>query len=50
MTIEIIAQARTEQGTGASRRLRRAGKLPAVVYGVKDAVSITLDHNTISTH
>ena len=28
-------------------RLRRAGKLPAVVYGVKDAVSITLDHNTI---
>lgn len=47
MTIEIIAQARTEQGTGASRRLRRAGKLPAVVYGVKDAVSITLDHNTI---
>lgn len=48
MTIEIIAQTRVEQGTGASRRLRREGKLPGVVYGGgKDAVAINLDHNTI---
>lgn len=47
MTIEVIAQTRVEQGTGASRRLRRAGKLPGVVYGRKEAVSITLDHNTL---
>lgn len=47
MTIEVIAQTRVEQGTGASRRLRRAGKLPGVLYGHKEAVAITLDHNTI---
>lgn len=47
MTIEVIAQTRVEQGTGASRRLRRAGQLPGVLYGHKEAVAITLDHNTI---
>ena len=29
---ELAAERRTEQGKGAARRLRRAGKLPAVVY------------------
>ncbi len=48
MTIEVIAEKRVDQGTGASRRLRRAGKVPAVVYGGnKDAAALTLDHNTI---
>ena len=42
------AEVRAELGTGASRRLRRADKVPAILYGAnKDAVSLTLDHNKI---
>ncbi|OWY37888.1 50S ribosomal protein L25 [Xenophilus sp. AP218F] len=48
MSYELIAAKRADLGTGASRRLRRAGQLPAVVYGAgKEAVSLVLDHNTI---
>ena len=48
MQFEMNAQARNEQGTGASRRLRRTGKVPAIVYGGAEAAqSIELDHNTI---
>ncbi|MBI5919146.1 MAG: 50S ribosomal protein L25/general stress protein Ctc [Nitrosomonadales bacterium] len=47
MTIEIIATSRTAQGTGASRRLRRTGRVPGIVYGVGDAVAIELDHNNL---
>jgi large subunit ribosomal protein L25 len=44
MQIEINAKKREAQGTGASRRLRRAGSVPGVVYGGgKDAVSIELN-------
>ncbi len=45
MKIEIIATKRNTQGTGASRRLRKAGRLPGVVYGSGDAVAIDMDHN-----
>ncbi len=45
---EISAEKRDVKGKGASRRLRREGKVPAVMYGAgKDAVSLTLDHNTL---
>lgn len=48
MQIEITANNRTLQGKGASRRLRTAGKVPAVIYGGETpAQSIELDHNTI---
>ncbi len=48
MQIEIIANKRDTKGTGASRRLRRAGKVPGIVYGGgKDAVSIELDHKAL---
>ncbi|MCK9201554.1 MAG: 50S ribosomal protein L25/general stress protein Ctc [Gallionella sp.] len=47
MTIEINATIRKAQGTGASRRLRNAGRVPGVVYGSGDAVAIDLDHNEI---
>ena len=48
MQIEIKAQQRQVQGTGASRRLRKAGKTPGIVYGGKDpAVNIELDHNEL---
>ncbi len=48
MKIEITANNRTLQGKGASRRLRIAGKVPAIIYGGKaPAQSIELDHNTL---
>lgn len=41
---EVQAEVRSARGTGASRRLRRAGKVPAVVYGAdKDVEAITVD-------
>ena len=40
------AEVRNEIGSGASRRQRNAGRLPAVIYGNNgEAVAITLDHN-----
>ena len=46
--MKVIATTRTTQGTGASRRLRRAEKLPGIVYGGKVAATpIELDHNEI---
>ncbi|SIT71150.1 LSU ribosomal protein L25P [Ectothiorhodosinus mongolicus] len=48
LNFELEAEPRELQGKGASRRLRREGKLPAIVYGAgKEPLSITLDHNTI---
>lgn len=48
MQIEFKAAKRVEQGTGASRRLRRAGSLPGIIYGAgQDATPITLDHNEL---
>ena len=41
----IQATSRKDEGKGASRRLRRAGMVPAVIYGGKsDPVSIQLEH------
>ena len=46
--IEISARKREAQGTGASRRLRSAGKVPGILYGGdKDAVNIEVDHQTL---
>ena len=48
MKIAIKAETRKVQGTGASRRLRRADKVPGIVYGGgKDATVIELDHNNL---
>jgi len=47
-THEIKAQSRKDEGKGASRRLRHASFVPAVVYGAgKDPESIQIEHNTI---
>jgi large subunit ribosomal protein L25 len=44
--IEMPAELRSEQGTGASRRLRRAGKVPAVLYGgERKPAMLAVDHN-----
>jgi large subunit ribosomal protein L25 len=51
MAIEVVAQPRKLQGTGASRRLRREGKVPGIVYGgSQPAVTIELDHNALFHH
>jgi len=48
VTFQLNAELREAKGTGASRRLRRMGKVPAVIYGAgRDPVSLSLDHNEI---
>src|SRR5580698_6834594 len=47
-THEIKAQSRKDEGKGASRRLRHAAIVPAVVYGAgQPPQSIQIEHNTI---
>jgi len=46
--MKFNATARSVQGSSASRRLRRAGRVPAIVYGGSAApLNIDLDHNEI---
>ncbi len=46
ISFELNAEPRNDKGKGASRRLRHAGKVPAVMYGGgKDPESLTLSHN-----
>jgi large subunit ribosomal protein L25 len=48
MAIEIQARKREAHGTGASRRLRRTGKVPGIVYGGNaGAENIELDHKEL---
>ncbi len=47
MKIEISATSRTAQGTGASRRLRKTGRVPGIVYGEREPIMIDLDHNNL---
>jgi large subunit ribosomal protein L25 len=47
-TIEFTAFPRQGEGRGASRRLRRGGKAPGIVYGAGvDPTPIELDHNAL---
>jgi large subunit ribosomal protein L25 len=51
MKIEISAKKRQAQGTGASRRLRRSGSVPGVLYGgSKGAEMIELNHKELYQH
>ncbi len=44
----LSAEVRTDLGKGASRRLRHANKVPAIIYGAgKEPVGITLDHHKL---
>ena len=48
MQFELNAETRVLQGSGASRRLRRADKVPGIVYGGSAAPElIALDHNEL---
>jgi large subunit ribosomal protein L25 len=46
--MKVVAFARTQQGTGASRRLRKAGQTPGIIYGGAAAPQlIALDGNAL---
>ncbi|MDX1563090.1 MAG: 50S ribosomal protein L25/general stress protein Ctc [Gammaproteobacteria bacterium] len=48
MKFEIEAEARQGSGRSDSRKLRRTGRVPAIVYGGgKDPSAVTLDGNTL---
>lgn len=48
---EVQAELRTDLGKGASRRLRHAGKVPAIVYGSEETpVSLTVELNMFLRH
>lgn len=45
--LSLQAELRSKNRTSEARRLRRAGRVPAVVYGATDAESISLDANEV---
>ncbi|MBK1618075.1 50S ribosomal protein L25/general stress protein Ctc [Lamprobacter modestohalophilus] len=46
--LEILAQPRSDTGKGASRRLRRTGLVPGIVYGANaEPVMISVRHNEL---
>ena len=48
ISFELNAEPRTDTGKGASRRLRRTGMVPAIMYGGgKDPESLMLSHNEV---
>lgn len=48
VSFELNATVRSDLGKGASRRLRRSEKVPAVLYGAEEApVSLTFEHDAL---
>ena len=47
MKIEINAISRKAQGTGASRRLRKTGRVPGIVYGDGEPTLVDVEHNSL---
>ncbi|MEM1263012.1 MAG: 50S ribosomal protein L25/general stress protein Ctc [Pseudomonadota bacterium] len=46
--LDLVAEVREDQGKGASRRLRRQGKVPAILYGGnRPPRALALDHNKL---
>ncbi len=46
--LHVKAELRADKGKGASRRLRRTGRIPAILYGAgEDAVPLTVEHDPI---
>ena len=47
---ELTAEFRDDQGKGSSRRLRRTGRVPAILYGGKrDPRGLSLPHEKLMT-
>ena len=50
MSFELAAEFRDDEGKGASRRLRHAGRVPAILYGGKQPPRmLSLDHQKLVT-
>jgi len=50
-SFDIEAQPREDAGKGASRRLRRTGMVPGILYGgQKDPAMIAVNHNSLIQH
>jgi large subunit ribosomal protein L25 len=50
ISFELTAEFRDDQGKGASRRLRRAGRVPAILYGGhRDPRALSLSHEKLMT-
>lgn len=48
---ELIGEARSSSGTGDARRLRREGKVPAILYGGElEPLRFALEHNDVRKH
>jgi len=46
--LDLIAEFREDSGKGSSRRLRRNGKVPAIIYGAgREPRALTFDHNAL---
>jgi len=44
----LTVEARDDKGKGASRRLRRQGRVPGIIYGAgKDPIAISIDHDQL---
>jgi large subunit ribosomal protein L25 len=51
VSFDVVAEPRSDTGKGASRRLRRQGLVPAIVYGGhQDPQMISLRHNAVLQH
>ncbi len=51
VNFEVNAQTRAQAGTGASRRLRRTGQVPAIVYGGhQEPEMVSVGHNELLKH
>ncbi|MEM7504460.1 MAG: 50S ribosomal protein L25/general stress protein Ctc [Pseudomonadota bacterium] len=45
---DLVAELREDQGKGASRRLRRQGKVPAIIYGAgRPPRNLAFEHNKV---
>jgi large subunit ribosomal protein L25 len=45
---DLVAELRTDQGKGASRRLRHEGKVPAIIYGAgRPPRALSFDHHKV---
>jgi len=48
IAFELSAEPRNDQGKGASRRLRRSGKIPAILYGAHvEPTRLALEHHKL---
>ena len=46
--MKVVATSRSAQGSSASRRLRRAGKVPGIIYGSPgNPTAIEVEHNPL---